>query len=201
MLLILCFLISAKFVYKGDLNIFVRTASKYDDCQLLHLPNLKLVLGIQWVCLGDPNDHHNVIQCAPDKIPEYSSNQVHDSFRAFRSQNVNLSIVLETRPVSSQATNFDYPMLLLYGSTLRWIENLKLILSGVTRPTRRGKIFNNVRAKKIQLSRHYKKVHLLMGLHKFQVCYWMSFAMQRGCELIGGRLSSSSGTAHFDQKL
>ncbi|EFA07873.1 UPF0378 protein KIAA0100-like Protein [Tribolium castaneum] len=182
---------NAKFVYKGDLNIFVRTASKYDDCQLLHLPNLKLVLGIQWVCLGDPNDHHNVIQCAPDKIPEYSSNQVHDSFRAFRSQNVNLSIVLETKPVANQS-NFDYPMLLLYGSTLRWIENLKLILSGVTRPTKRGKIFNNVRPRKTQLSRHYKKVHLLMGLHKFQVCYWMSFAMQRGCELIGGRLSSSS---------
>lgn len=32
-----------------------------------------------------------------------------------------------------------------------------------------------------------------MGLHKFQVCYWMSFSMQRGCELFGGRLSSSSG--------
>lgn len=86
----------------------------------------------------------------------------------------------------------DYPILVLYGSTLRWFENLKLILSGVTRPTRRGKIFNNVRPRKIQLSRHYKKVHLLMGLHKFQVCYWMSFAMQRGCELIGEKLSSSS---------
>lgn len=120
--------------------------------------------------------------------------QVHDSFRAFRSQNVNLRIVLETKPVFNQSpTNLDCPMLVLFGSTLRWFENLKLILSGVTRPTRRGKIFNNVRPRKIQLSRHYKKVHLLMGLHKFQVCYWMSFAMQRGCELSGEKLSSSSG--------
>lgn len=67
---------NAKFVYKGDLNIYVRTESKYDDVQLLKLPNLKLMLGIQWVCLGDPNDHHNVIYCAPDRVPEYSSNQV-----------------------------------------------------------------------------------------------------------------------------
>nr|XP_023019530.1 protein KIAA0100 [Leptinotarsa decemlineata] len=181
---------NAKFVYKGDLNIFVRTASKYDDVQLLKMPNLKLILGINWVCLGHPNDHHSVIQCAPDKVPEYSSNQVHDSFRAFRSQNVNLSIVLETRPVPNEPNNC--PILLLYGSTLRWIESLKLILSGVTRPTKRGRIFNNVRPRKIQLSRHYKKVHLLIGLHKFQVCYWMSFSMQRGSELFGGRLSSSS---------
>ncbi|XP_056639867.1 protein hobbit [Diorhabda sublineata] len=181
---------NAKFVYKGDLNVYVRTASKYDDVQLLKLPNLKLILGIQWVCLGDPNDHHSVVQCAPDKIPEYSSNQVHDSFRAFRSQNVNLSIILETRPVKNEPNSC--PILLLYGSTLKWIESLKLILSGVTRPTKRGRIFNNLRPRKIQLSRHYKKVHLLMGLHKFQVCYWMSFAMQRGCELFGGRLSSSA---------
>lgn len=120
--------------------------------------------------------------------------QVHDSFRAFRSQNVNLGIVLETKQVQNQSpTNLDSPTLLLYGSTLRWFENLKLILSGVTRPTCRGTIFNNVRPRKIQLSRHYRKIHLLMGLHKFQVCYWMSFAMQKGCELLGGRLSSSSG--------
>lgn len=76
-------LFSAKVVFKGDLNIFVRTASKYDDCQLLRLPNLKLVIGIEWVCLGDPNDHHAVIQCAPDKVPEYSSNQVNIALNNF----------------------------------------------------------------------------------------------------------------------
>ncbi|KAJ9596917.1 hypothetical protein L9F63_012042, partial [Diploptera punctata] len=192
---------NAKVVFKGELNVYVRTASKYDDCRLLHLPNLKLTLKLNWVCLGDPNDHHCVMPCAPDKLPEYSSNQVfsihlwfeHDSFRAFRSQNLNISIALETKPITNRSpAEFDCPNALLYGSTLRWFENLKLILSGVTRPTRRGAVFHNYRPRKIQLSRHYRKVHLLLVLHRFQVYYWMSFAMQRGFELLGGRISSCS---------
>ncbi|KAG8224148.1 hypothetical protein J437_LFUL005482 [Ladona fulva] len=151
----------------GDLDVYVRTASKYDDCRLLHLPNLRLTMKLGWE---------------------------HDSFRAFRSQNVNLSISLETKPVvkTGGGAEIDGPVVLLYGSTLRWFENLKLILSGVTRPTRRGALFKNLRPRKPQLSRHYKKIHLSLSLHRFQVCYWMSFAMQRGFELVGGRVSCSS---------
>lgn len=148
---------NAKFIFKGDLNVSVRTASRYDDCRLLHLPNLKLMCKLNWICLANPNDHHAVIPCAPDKLPEYSSNQVHDSYRAFRSNNVNVSISFETRPSENEN---DIPNLVLYGSTLRWFESLKLILSGVTRPTRRGTVFNNFRPRKKQLSRHYKKAHL-----------------------------------------
>nr|CAD7259627.1 unnamed protein product [Timema shepardi] len=184
---------NAKVVFKGELNVYVRTASKYDDCRMLHLPNLKLSTKLNWMCLADPNDHHSVMPCAPDKLPEYSSNQEHDSFRAFRSQQLDVNISLETKPnVSRGSPELDCPVALLYGSTLRWFENLKLILSGVTRPTRRGAVFHNFRPRKIQLSRHYKRIHLLLGLHRYQVYYWMSFAMQRGFELLGGRISSCS---------
>lgn len=31
---------------------------------------------MKWHCQGDPNDHHAVIQCAPDKIPQLAPNQV-----------------------------------------------------------------------------------------------------------------------------
>lgn len=181
---------NAKIVFKGDLNVSVRTASRYDDCRLLHLPNLKLSFKLNWICLANPNEHHIVIPCAPNRLPEYSSNQIHDSFRAFRSQNLNISSSFDIK----QNPN-DTPNLVLFGSTLRWFESLKLILSGVTRPTRRGTVFKNVRAKKQQLSRHYKKAHLQMSLHNFQVYYWMSHALHRGFQLNGGRVSFSS--EHF----
>lgn len=74
----------------------------------------------------------------------------------------------------------------------RWFENLKLILSGVTRPTRRGPLFNNIRHRKLTLSRHYRKLNLCVSLQHFQVHYWMSFALQRGFELFGQRISISS---------
>lgn len=86
------------------------------------------------------------------------------------------------------------------GTMLRWFESLKLILSGVTRPTRRGALFNNCRPKKKQLSRHYRKVHLSLVLHRFHVSYWMSSAMQRGFEVSGGRVTCSSGITEVMQQ-
>ncbi|XP_020279424.1 protein KIAA0100 [Pseudomyrmex gracilis] len=180
-----------RIIIKGDFDVYVRTASKYDDCRLLHLPNVRLSIKLAWVCLGDPRDHHAAVPCAPDRLPEYSSNQEHDSFRAFRSQNLNVSLSLETKPTGSP-TLTSAPTVLLYGSTLRWFENLKLILSGATRPTRKGALFKNIRPRKKQLSRHYRKVRLTLAFHRFHVNYWMSFAMQRGFEVTGGRVACSS---------
>ncbi|XP_076059759.1 bridge-like lipid transfer protein family member hobbit isoform X2 [Oratosquilla oratoria] len=184
---------NAKLIFKGDLNVYVRTASKYDDARLLHLPNLKLTVKLHWICRGNPNDHHIVMPCAPDKLPEYSSNQEHDSYRVFRSQNLNMNIGLETRTQKKEDTIIT-PVIeaLFYGSTLRWFENLKFILSGVTRPTRRGPLFNNTHRRKPQLSRHYSTIHLSLSFQRFDVRYWMSVGVKKGFHLSGERLSLSS---------
>lgn len=50
-----------------------------------------------WRCIGNPFDHQSVMPCAADKLPEYSIHQRHDSYRAFRSTSLNVSISLETK--------------------------------------------------------------------------------------------------------
>ena len=57
-----------------------------------------------------------------------------------------------------------------------------MCLAGVTRPVKRGKLFNNVRQRKPTLSRHYKYAQLSVNFHQFDVCYWMSFSMQHGAK-------------------
>ncbi|XP_050696104.1 protein KIAA0100-like [Eriocheir sinensis] len=184
---------NAKVIFKGELNVYVRTASKYDDAKLLHLPNLKLTIKMNWQCQGNPNDHHSIMMCAPDKLPEYSSNQEHDSYRVFRSQNLNMNIVLETKTIKNNNTVVT-PVIeaMFYGSTLRWFENLKFILSGVARPTRRGPLFKNTKARRPQLSRHYGTVHLSISFHRFDVRYWMSVGVKKGFHLSGEQLYLSS---------
>ncbi|CAG4913256.1 unnamed protein product [Colias eurytheme] len=178
---------NGKLGFLGELKVFVRTASKYDDCRVLRVPALRLSIKLGWQAVADPRDHHAVAPCAPTRLPEYSSNQEHDSYRAFRSQGVDLHLSMDTKPIEG-----DGPVLLLYGSTLRWFESLKLILSGTTRPTRRGRVFNNLKPRKPQLSRHYRNVAVSLTLHNLQVFYWSSSSMQRGIEMLGVRVTCGS---------
>ena len=55
---------------QGDLDLHIRTASKYDDVRFLHLPNLRMLWEFQWICHNDGNshDHHSVMPCAIDKV-------------------------------------------------------------------------------------------------------------------------------------
>lgn len=81
----------------------------------------------------------------------------------------------------------------LYSCPFRWFENLKFILSGVARPTRRGPLFKNTKARKPQLSRHYGTIHLSISFHRFDVRYWMSVGVKKGFHLSGEQLYLSSG--------
>lgn len=58
---------------KSGLKIFLRTASRYDDSQILSLPDVRLKILLGWECGGDPHEHHGVQLCSPQRLPHYSS--------------------------------------------------------------------------------------------------------------------------------
>ena len=44
---------------------------------MLNFPHAKATLNLNWFCGGkDPNRHHYVVRCAPDKIPVQPDKQV-----------------------------------------------------------------------------------------------------------------------------
>uniref|UniRef100_A0A672HJV8 FMP27/BLTP2/Hobbit GFWDK motif-containing RBG unit domain-containing protein n=1 Tax=Salarias fasciatus TaxID=181472 RepID=A0A672HJV8_SALFA len=170
-----------QFVFKGDLDVNVRTASKYDDICFLHLPNLCMTLDLQWLCHGNPHDHHAVMLCCAENIADVTSGQPHDSYRAFRSENLNLSITMDLN--QHCGTEPCQPTILLYSSTLRWMQNFWATWTGVSRPICRGKLFHSLRPVRKKLGQHYKQMSYTAAFPQLQVHYWASFAQQRGIQV------------------
>ncbi|XP_043910335.1 protein KIAA0100 homolog [Protopterus annectens] len=168
------------FNFKGDLDINVRTASKYDDCCFMHLSDLCMTFDLQWLCHGNPYDHHSVTLCSPEFLTDFQSLQIHDSYRAFRSENLNLSVKMD---LSRHKTEASQPRILLYSSTLRWMQNFWATWTNVSRPICRGKLFNNMKPSKKKLGQHYKELSYTALFPELQVHYWASFAQQRGVQV------------------
>ncbi|XP_035535920.1 protein KIAA0100-like isoform X1 [Morone saxatilis] len=170
-----------QFVFKGDLDVNVRTASKYDDICFLHLPNLCMTLDLQWLCHGNPHDHHAVMLCCAENVADVTSGQPHDAYRAFRSENLNQSITMDLN--QHCGTEASQPRILLYSSTLRWMQNFWATWTGVSRPICRGKLFHSLRPIRKKLGQHYKQMSYTAAFPQLQVHYWASFAQQRGIQV------------------
>ncbi|KAM4589555.1 bridge-like lipid transfer protein family member 2 isoform 4-T4 [Fundulus diaphanus] len=170
-----------QFLFKGNLDVNVRTASKYDDICFMHLPNLCMTLDLQWLCHGNPHDHHAVMVCCAENIADVISGQPHDSYRAFRSENLNLSITMDLS--QSCSTEPHEPRILLYSSTLRWMQNFWATWTSVSRPICRGKLFHSLRPVRKKLGQHYKQMSYTAAFPQLQVHYWASFAQQRGVQV------------------
>lgn len=179
---------------KGDFDALLHTASKYDECKFVHIPNLDVTVILDWNCLGNSHDHYSIMPCAPDKVPDYSSHHSHDSYRSFRSQSLNMSLNIETQFTSpTLSMNPDnMPSMLFFGSTIRWLESQKFIFVGPSKLTRRGKLFNNIKPKKPSFNRIFKEIRVTVSLHRFKILYWSSVSKRHGIHVMGGELTHSS---------
>lgn len=179
-----------KMVFKGSLDVYLNTESKYDDCRLLHLPCLEMKINIDWLCRNRhfrngelvnkkyhvANYHNHVILCPVDKLPVLADSAEHDSYSQFRSQNVNLTFSLVCKTKSSS----DESGIKFYASTSRFLERIKNLLSSITRPTKRGILFGPIRPRKPLLSRHFNLVRFNIDLPKMNIIYWSSANEQYG---------------------
>ncbi|XP_072557305.1 bridge-like lipid transfer protein family member 2 isoform X2 [Paramormyrops kingsleyae] len=172
-----------QFVFKGDMDVNVRTASKYDDICFLNLPNLHMTLDLQWLCHGNPHDHHAVMLCSAESVADVTSGQSHDSYRAFRSENLNLAITMDLNRLQEADKEPCLPRILLYSSTLRWMQNFWATWTSVSRPICRGKLFHSLRPVRKKLGQHYKQMSYTASFPQLQVLYWASFAQQRGIQV------------------
>lgn len=160
--------LTGKIDFKGGLGLLVHTESRYDECRIVDLPSVNICINLNWLCKGNKNDHHSVMPCAPDKIPEYSSNQIHDSYRSFRSHNLNVTASLDTKPLFKGTTE-EIPSVVIYNSTLNWLENKTFMVAGLVRLTRKGKLFGNTKPIRQPFGRIFKSIRVAISLHEFKV--------------------------------
>ncbi|CAF1993052.1 unnamed protein product [Rotaria magnacalcarata] len=177
---------NGKFIIKAtSLSIKLRTSSKYDDCCLLSLPNVDTRISLNWLCVGNPNDHHAVRLYTSDAVKSWQKQQSHDSYAQYRSHHLNAAAKFECKEVPIGGIP---PTCTIYASTLRFCEGVKNTMMSITRPTRRGPIFlppgeTVVPPRKPLLSRHYEAVELQLILPQFRVKYLTSFARQTGAQV------------------
>ncbi|XP_065055102.1 bridge-like lipid transfer protein family member 2 isoform X3 [Rhopilema esculentum] len=180
-------------VIEGDFDLHIRTASKYDDSRVLHFPKFKMRFDLEWLCKGDPNDHHRAVPCNPNKVEDIEN---HDSYREFRSENLNMCIGFETgKTMSKEEMKATPPTIFLYASTLRWFQKYQaVVLNNVSRPIKRGSHFGNIKPRKPTLGRHYKFLNFDFCFNRLRINYFGSFTQEAGFEM---NVSSGSFGANY----
>lgn len=104
------------------------------------------------------------------------------------------------------------PRILLYSSTLRWMQNFWATWTSVTRPICRGKLFNNMKPSKKKLGQHYKQLSYTALFPRLQVipswesgvssvlclCWTLSFCSLLPLRCITGPPLPSSGGSRWN---
>jgi len=96
------FFSGGKLTLEGAANVYMHTASKYDDCRSLHFPRTTCNVQFDWECQGNPHDHHSLMPCLPDRIPPSSNN--YDTYANFRSKSLDWSIDVDVKNMENEVS-------------------------------------------------------------------------------------------------
>lgn len=71
------------------------------------------------------------------------------------------------------------PKILLYSSTLRWMQNFWATWTSVSRPICRGKLFHSLRPVRKKLGQHYKQMSYTAAFPQLQVRHFFYYIPRR----------------------
>ncbi|VDL96444.1 unnamed protein product [Schistocephalus solidus] len=198
---------------RGDLDVFFQTASKYDGvCPLLRFPELIFRVDLDWLSHGNQYDHLSVKPVNPARlghIPSavssscvtlllhamrdcrnavFSSLKVpHDSFKQFRGNRLNLRISF----LAQEVHNDTRPRCFIYTNVLKLFDRLKMCLTRVSRPIRKGAVFSCIKPKKPLFGQLLQNIEVLLQLPSLDITYWVSYAKRMGLHIQAGEISCS----------
>ncbi|VDM30527.1 unnamed protein product [Hydatigera taeniaeformis] len=167
----------------GDLDLFFQTTSKYDGvCHVLQIPNLNFEASMDWLSFGNQFDHHSVKVVNGERLG--ADELTHDSYANFRGNRLLLGLVFSVADVS----NTQPPRCFIYTNLLKLFDRLKMCLSRISRPIRRGAIFNRIRPRKPLFGQLLQSLAVSVQMPCLEVTYWVSYNKRLGVHACSGPL-------------
>ncbi|VDK36481.1 unnamed protein product [Taenia asiatica] len=167
----------------GDLDLFFQTTSKYDGvCHVLQIPGLNFEVSMDWLSFGNQFDHHSVVIVNGERLG--ADELAHDSYAAFRGNRLLLGFVFSVADISTIQT----PRCFIYTNLLKLFDRLKMCLSRISRPIRRGAVFNRIRPRKPLFGQLLQLLEVSVRMPRLEVTYWVSYNKRLGIHACSGAL-------------
>ncbi|KAH8857641.1 hypothetical protein KSF78_0008639 [Schistosoma japonicum] len=173
--------------FDGNSDIIYQTASKYDGmCRLFHMPHLEMTVKLDWLSLRDPNDHHSVKSCYTDSLSLEEQSQ-HDSYKYFRAYRLAMEVNLTVKPPPSGSLTMEQrPWCLFYTSVLKFADKLRVCLSQIPRPIRRGTFYQYNPPRKPHFGRLLQSLEFSINIPQLELIFWVSYAKRTGVHVKTG---------------
>jgi hypothetical protein len=177
-----------KIALECDTKLFIRTASRFNNAPFLHMPDMRCNVSLVWRCRGSPDAHHTLFPHAPEHMTA-KARVSWDTYRDYRSQHLELKLLMESCPKYAAATPIN-PTVLLYAGTCRFLSGFANVMADITRPIRRGPLFQAVTPRrKTTLGQHLQRAQMGVTMPGLLLLYYNSPNRTEGVRVSGEYLA------------